>query len=80
MSTTFVGENRFDTKKLLRWEFIVPEKTKGTFIETYNDATKNGKEIEYLLQRNTKVTVNTKDIEWSDEFDCWYIKASISQD
>lgn len=78
MSTTFVKENRFDTKKSIRFEFNLPEGTKGTFIESYNDKFKNGTQIEYLLQRDTKIIIN--DIQWSDEFNCWYIKASVSQD
>ncbi len=45
-------------------EFNVPEGTKGTFIETYNDQTKKGTEIEYLLQRDTEIIVT--DIQWSN--------------
>ncbi len=77
MSTTFVKENRFDKSKSIRFEFNVPEGTKGTFIETYNDQTKKGTEMEYLLQRDTEIVVT--DIQWSKDFDCWYIKADIKQ-
>ncbi len=38
---------------------------------------KNGTQIEYLLQRDTEIIVT--DIQWSEDFKCWYIKADIKQ-
>ncbi len=75
MSTNFVKENRFDAQKPIRLEIDIPAGTKGTFIEVYNDQTKKGNEIEYLIQRNSKLII--KDIDWENGH--WYIKAVLVQ-
>ncbi len=76
MSTTFVKDLHFDKNKNIRWEFSVPKGTKGTFIEPYNTLNRNGNQLEYLLQRDSKIII--KDIQKIDKK--WFIKADIIQE
>lgn len=76
MSTTLVKELHFDKKKNIRWEFNVPKGTKGTFIETYNILNRHGNQVEYLLQRDSKIIIkNIERIGYK-----WHIKADILQE
>ena len=76
MSTTLVKELHFDKKKNIRWEFNVPKGTKGTFIETYNILNRHGNQVEYLLQRDSKIIIkNIERIGYK-----WHIKADIIQE
>ena len=74
MSTTFVKDLHYQ-KQEIRWEFNLPVGTKGTFIESYNELKIHGNQVEYLLQRNSKIII--KNINYLNGQ--WYIKADIQQ-
>ena len=74
MSTTFVKDLHYQ-KQEIRWEFNLPLGTKGTFIESYNELKIHGNQVEYLLQRNSKIII--KNINYLNGQ--WYIKADIQQ-
>lgn len=76
MSTTFIKDLHFDKEKDIRWEFSVPAGAKGTFVEPYNILKNHGNEVEYLIQRDSKIVI--KNIQKNGEK--WYIKADIVQE
>lgn len=76
LSTTFVKELHYNNDRKIRWELNVPAGTKGTFIEAYNTLKSHGNEVEFLIQRDSKIII--RDIQWLDNK--WYIKADIEQE
>ncbi|MBP3925067.1 hypothetical protein J6E39_07495 [bacterium] len=72
MSTSMCEDVHFNESDI-RWEFDLPAGTKGTFIESYNTETTKGNQTEFLLQRNSQISI--KDIEY--ENGVWKIYADI---
>jgi len=75
MSTTLCSDVRYVSEAPVRWELDLPKGTKGTFMETFNNGTSLGEQVEFLLQRGSQVIINRIELREGT----WYIKGSIKQ-